>query len=300
MRESIDSRFLRGKLKSPMIKARSLIGANVELVLGGRTVTLKKFDVLMMVPASFFTLYMLISLFYLFTALSSWPLVLAQLLSNRVILALRVSVTSSTVVAIIALFLGIPVSWMLAYKDFKGKPILETLIVSIPQAYPPGVVGTTYLLMFSAFSPVGSTLGRAGINLVNTSWAMILVKVFVSTPFLVSLLIQRFRSIRETDLEIIARSLGASDLKTFLTVTLPLSYKAIIAGTAGCWARAMGEIAGTIVFAGAVIPGVTETMPAIIVFEAQRDLPAALALALIMSTFSIVVLVSFRVLMERQ
>jgi len=276
------------------------LGVDVRLVIGGRAVALKKFDMLMIVPASFFALYMLISLFYLFTVLSSWPLVLEQLLSRRVISALRVSVISSTIVATIALFLGVPASWMLAYKDFKGKPILETLIVTIPHAYPPGVVGTTYLLMFSAFSPVGNTLSGAGINLVNTFWAMVLVKVFVSTPFLVSLLIQKFRGIRETDLEVIARSLGASELKTFLTVTLPLSYKTIVAGTAGCWARAMGEIAGTIVFAGAVIPGVTETMPAIIVFEAQRDLPAALALALIMSTFSIVVLVSFRVLMERQ
>jgi len=261
---------------------------------------LRKFDVLMMVPASFFTVYMLVSLFYLFTVLSSWSLVLEQLLSHRVISAFQVSVTSSTIVAIIALCLGVPASWMLAYKDFKGKAILETLVVTIPHAYPPGVVGTTYLLMFSTPSPIGGMLSKAGINLVNTSWAMVLVKVFVSTPFLVSLLIQKFRSIRETDLEVMARSLGASDLKAFLTVTLPLSYKAIIAGTAGCWARAMGEIAGTIVFAGAVIPGMTETMPAIIVFEAQRNLPSALALALIMSTFSIVVLVSFRVLMERQ
>ena len=127
-----------------------------------------------------------------------------------------------------------------------------------------------------------------------------MVKVFISTPFLVSLLSEKFRSIRETNLEIIARSLGASDFQTFFTVTLPLSYKAIVAGTGRCWARAMGEIAGTIVFAGAMIPGVTQTMPAIIVFEAQYNLPIALALALILSTFSIVILVSFRVLMERE
>jgi len=110
----------------------------------------------------------------------------------------------------------------------------------------------------------------------------------------------RFRTIRQTELEVIARSLGATDFKAFLTITLPLSYRTIVAGTARCWARAMGEIAGTIVFSGAMIPGVTQTMPAINVFEAQRNLPVALALALILSTFSIVVLVSFRVLIERE
>ncbi len=261
---------------------------------------MKKLDALLMIPAVFFTLYMLVSLFYLFTALSTWPLVLEQLLSQRVILALWVSLASSTIVAFIALILGVPASWMLAYKDFKGKNILETLIITIPHAYPPGVVGTTYLLMFSPSNPLGNMLRNAGINLVNTFWAMVMVKVFISAPFLVSLLTERFRSIRETNLEIIARSLGASDFKAFHTVLLPLSLRTIVAGTARCWARAMGEIAGTIVFSGAVIPGVTQTMPGIIVFEAQQNLPMALALALILSTVSIAVLVSFRIIMERK
>lgn len=262
--------------------------------------SLKKFDAFMIVLAISFTLYMLVSLFYLFTALSDWSMIFEQLSSQRVIMALWVSITSSTIVAFLGLFLGVPTSWMLAYKDFKGKSVLETLIVTIPHAYPPGVVGTAYLLMFTTSNPIGSLFDRTGIRLVNTFWAIVMVKVFISTPFLVSLLSEKFRSIRETNLEVIARSLGASDLQTFLTVTLPLSYKTIVAGTGRCWARAMGEIAGTIVFAGAMIPGVTQTMPAIIVFEAQYNLPIALALALILSTFSIVILVSFRVLMERE
>jgi molybdate transport system permease protein len=254
----------------------------------------------MMLLAGLFTVYMLLSLFYLFTALGFGSLILRQLSSQRVILALWVSVASSTVVALIALLLGIPASWMLAYRNFRSKPLLETLIVTIPIAFPPGVVGTTYLLMFSpSTSPIGAALSEMGITLVNTFWAMILVKTFISAPFLVSLLIEKFRDIRQTGLETIAKSLGASDFEAFRTITLPLSYKAVVAGTAMCWARAIGEIAGTIVFAGAVIPGVTQTMPAIIVFEAQTSLPVALALALILEIFSIIILVSFRILMER-
>lgn len=262
---------------------------------------LKKFDSLMMLLAGLFTVYMLLSLFYLFTAFGFGSLILEQLSSQRVVLALWVSVASSTVVALIALLFGIPASWMLAHKDFRSKPVVETLIVTIPIAFPPGVIGTTYLLMFSpSTSPIGATFSQMGINLVNTFWAMILVKTFISAPFLVSLLTEKFRGVRQTGLETIAKSLGASDFEAFRTITLPLSYKAVIAGTAMCWARAIGEIAGTIVFAGAVIPGVTQTMPAIIVFEAQTSLPVALALALILETFSIIILVSFRVLMERR
>ena len=69
---------------------------------------MKKFDTVMMTLAGFFTLYMLISVFYIFTALSNWSLVLEQLLSQRVILATWVSIASSTIVAIIALCLGVP------------------------------------------------------------------------------------------------------------------------------------------------------------------------------------------------
>jgi len=264
-------------------------------------VPLKKFDGFMMFMAGAFTLWMLISLFYLFTALSFGSLVLEQLLSQRVILALWISVASSTAVALIALVFGVPLSWMLANKDFRGKPVLETLVVAIPIAFPPGVVGTTYLLMFSpSTSPIGAILSQMGINLVNTFWAIILIKTFISAPFLVSLLTEKFREIRKTGLETIAKSLGAPDYEVFRTVTLPLSYRTVIAGTAMCWARAIGEIAGTIVFAGAVIPGVTQTMPAIIVFEAQTSLPVALALALILEAFSIIILVTFRALMERR
>ena len=116
---------------------------------------MKKFDCVMLVLAGSFTLYMLFSVLYLFTALSFGSVILEQLFSQRVILALGVSVASSTIVALIALLFGVPTSWMLAYKDFKFKPILETLVVTIPHAFPPGVVGTTYLLMFTpSTSPI--------------------------------------------------------------------------------------------------------------------------------------------------
>lgn len=260
---------------------------------------LKKFDAFMLFIANLFTFFVLLSIFYLFTALSYGSLILEHLFSQEVILALWVSIASSTIVVLISLLFGIPTAWMLANKDFKKKPVFETLIVDIPHAFPPGVVGTTYLFMFHPSSPFGAMLDDLGIELINTFWAMILVKTFISAPFLVSILTDKFRGIRKTELETVAKSLGASDFETFRTITLPMSKKAIVAGSARCWARALGEIAGTIVFAGAIFPGITQTMPAIIVFEAQTSLPEALTLALILATFSIIILVTFKLLMER-
>jgi molybdate transport system permease protein len=254
----------------------------------------------MLFLASLFTIFVCVSIFYLFTALSYGPLILEYLFSEKVILALWVSISSSTIVVLISLLFGTPTAWMLANKDFKHKTILETLLVDVPHSFPPGVVGTTYLLMFSPTSPIGVVLDNLGIKVINTFWAMILVKTFISAPFLVGILTMKFRQVRESDVEIIAKSLGATDFKTFYKITLPLSKKAIVSGSARCWARALGEVAGTIVFAGAIIPGITQTMPAIIVFEAQTSLPASLALALILATISITVLIVVKLLSERK
>ena len=261
---------------------------------------MEKFNGFMFILAFSFTFFILLSIFYLFSALSYGPLIFEYLFSQQVILALWVSISSSTIVMLISLVFGIPTAWMLANKDFKHKTILETLIVDVPHSFPPGVVGTTYLLMFQPTSPIGALFENLGIHVINSFWAMGLVKTFISAPFLVGIVTMKFRELRKSELEIIAKSLGASDFKSFYSITLPLSKNAIVGGSARCWARALGEIAGTIVFAGAIIPGVTQTMPAIIVFEAQTSLPAALTLALILATISISILIVFKLLLERK
>ncbi len=261
---------------------------------------MRKFDTLMFLLAFFMLIFMLISIFYLFSSLQYIHLILENLLNIEVLLALWISISSSSLVMIISLLFGIPTAWLLAYRDFNHKSIIETLIVDIPHSFPPAVVGTTYLLLFHPSNVIGQIFQHLGINPVNTFWAMILVKTFISSPFLVGILTIKFREIRNSDLETISQSLGASQFQTFKKITLPLSFKTIAAGSVRCWARAMGEIAGTIVFAGAAIPGITQTMPALIVFEAQISIPKAMTLALILATFSIITLLTVKLLMEKR
>jgi len=261
---------------------------------------MKKFNLFMLIYASFFIAYMLFSIIYLFSSIQYFSQIIEYLGSSEIHLALWISISSSTIVMIISLLFGVPTAWILAYKDFRYKSILETLIVDIPHSFPPGVVGTTYLLMFQPTSFIGSIFTNLGINVINTFWAMILVKTFISSPFLVSVLTMKFRDIRKTNLEVLAQSLGASSFQTFKTITIPLSFKTMVAGSARCWARALGEVAGTIVFAGATIPGLTQTMPALIVFEAQESIEKAMTLALILAFFSIFILLTFKLLMERR
>ncbi|MFO8018788.1 MAG: ABC transporter permease subunit [Promethearchaeia archaeon] len=261
---------------------------------------MKKFNKVMVLSACFFIGFMLFSIFFLFSSLQYGDLILEYLFNREIILALWISISSSTLVVLITLLFGIPTAWLLAYKEFNYKSFLETLIVDIPHSFPPGVVGTTYLLMFHPSNLMGRLFETLGFNLINTFWAMILVKTFISSPFLVGILTIKFREIRNSGLEIIAQSLGASQVKSFKTVALPLSFKIIVAGSVRCWARALGEVAGTIVFAGAIIPGVTQTMPALIVFEAQESIEKAMTLALILAAFSILTFLTIKILMERR
>ena len=258
-----------------------------------------KFNALTIFFTAIFSIYIIISIFYLFTALGFGSVILEQLFSTRVLLALWVSVSSSLIVVGISLLFGIPAAWLLANRDFKGNSVLEAILVLIPVSYPPGVVGMSYLLIFSPSSPIGAFFTQLGMNPANTFWALIIVKTFISSPFLTSMLTRKFRDLKKTNIEMIARSLGASNFKVFYKVSLPMSYKVIASGSALTWARAMGEIAGTIVFAGAIEPGVTETIPAIIVFESQVSLPIALTVSMILATFSILILVIFKVLLQR-
>ena len=76
--------------------------------------------------------------------------------------------------------------------------------------------------------------------------------------------------------EAIAATLGASPLRVFFSITLPLAYPALAAGSVLGFARAIGEFGATIMIAGS-IPGVTRTLPvAIYTFtEIGRDRDAA-------------------------
>lgn len=245
-----------------------------------------RFDIALRALAGLLILFMVVSLFYLYVAAGrTWNLVVEALFSERVAQAVVVSISSSTLVGLIAVAAVIPTAYVLTYKEFRFKGLLETLLIEFPQTFPPATVGLVYLLMLGPGSPI---------NIAYTYSAVIVSKLYVAAPFAMSLILRRFGEIHRTGLDTIARTLGSRTRHLLLWVLLPLSVKDLAAGFSLTWARAMGEVAGTLIFAGA-IPGLTETIPAVVLTNADPNKPEeALAVSVIAAFLSIGALLFFK------
>jgi len=221
-----------------------------------------------------------------------WRHLAAELATPRVREALRLSLVCSLGAAALSLLVGVPLAWLLARVPFPGRNLVRAL-VTLPMVLPPVVGGVALLLAFGRRGLAGQWLDRAfGVTLPFTTTGAILAEAFVAMPFLV---ITTEAGLRAMDrrFEDAAATLGAGRWTTFRRVTLPLIAPSLGAGTALCWARALGEFGATITFAGN-LPGTTQTMPLAVYLALETDLQAAIALSLVLLVVSLAVLVALR------
>lgn len=152
---------------------------------------------------------------------------------------------------------GLAVSWVLARKEWPSKNLIETLVL-LPLVMPPVATGLILLKLFSRRSPVGGWLYERGIEIVFDWKGVLIAMAVMSFPLFV-------RSVRTSlsevnpRLEQIAATLGASGLRIFFAVTIPLAWRGIVAGSLLAFSRALGEFGATILVAGN-IPGRTQTL----------------------------------------
>jgi molybdate transport system permease protein len=195
--------------------------------------------------------------------------------------ALRLSIESSIEATVVAVVLGVPLAWLLARLQFPGIAVLRA-IVTIPLVLPPVIGGVA---LFSAFGRNG-VLGDAihtvlGHDLPFTYASIVVAQIFVAMPFLVVTVEGAFRT-ADRGVEEAAATLGASRMRIFTSVTVPLIVPSIVAGAVLCWARALGEFGATLLLGGNV-PGVTQTLPTLVltVFQTHPEDAPALSLPLI-------------------
>jgi molybdate transport system permease protein len=174
---------------------------------------------------------------------------------------------------LVALPLAAGVAWLLARRQFRGKPVVETL-VTLPLVLPPVATGYLLLQMLGVSAPVGRLLDGMGLEVVFTWKAVVLAMVVMSLPLLVLTLRTGFEQI-DRRFEQVAATLGASPWRVWITVTLPLARRSIVVAALLGFARALGEFGATIVVAGG-IPGQTQTLAvALFTFiESGRDAEA--------------------------
>ena len=164
----------------------------------------------------------------------------------------------SALSTIVILPFGICIAWLLARRDWKGKSIVETLI-TLPLVMPPVATGLILLKLFGRRGAIGGFLhDTLNLDVVFTWRAVLLSLAVMSFPLLVRSARIAFEGVNPR-LEQIARTLGASDMRMFATITLPLAGRGIIGGMILAFARALGEFGATIMVAGN-IPGQTSTL----------------------------------------
>jgi len=205
--------------------------------------------------------------------------------------ALGLSLVTSASSALLTLFFGTPLAYLLARRRFRGRQLVDTL-VDMPLVLPPVVAGVALLMAFGRMGVVGRYLDMAGLRLGFGAVAVVMAQTFVSAPLYVRAARAGFASV-DRRLESVSRTLGVTPFRTFIRVTLPLARPSLLAGLALAWARALGEFGATMMFAGN-LAGRTRTLPLAILTSMEEDLDAALAISLLLLAFSFLVLALLR------
>ena len=182
---------------------------------------------------------------------------------------------------ILATLLGLPMAWLLARKSMPGRDLVAVLVL-LPMVLPPTVLGYALLLVLGEGGMVGEAVEALGLGrLVFSRTGAVLAAFVASAPFMIRAAQAGFEQV-DPAYEEAARTLGRGELAIWLTVTLPLAWRGVLAGLALTFARAVGEFGATVMVAGS-IPGRTRTASLAIYDHVQAgrmDEAGMLALAL--------------------
>ena len=181
------------------------------------------------------------------------------------------SVSMAMLATVVMLPPGIALAWVLARRPFPGRTVVETL-VSLPLVLPPVATGLILLKLFGRLGPAGRWLDRLGIEVVFTWKAVVLAMAVMGLPLLVRAARSGFEQV-DRRYEQIAATLGASPARVFLTISLPLASRAVMAGAVLGFSRALGEFGATVMIAG-TLPG-TRTLSTSIYAYTQTGQDAA-------------------------
>ena len=210
---------------------------------------------------------------------------------KEAIRALITSLEAATTSTLILLLTGVPLAYVLARAEFRGKKLAES-IVDLPLVIPHAVVGIMLLVAFGPRTSIGELLGNLGVILENSFWAIVAVFAFVGAPLLVDTAKDGFASI-DPYLEGVARCMGAGPARVFLRVSLPLAARSILTGALLSWARAMSEVGALLIIA--YYPKTINVL--VVEWFTTYGLKHAVALTALLLPISIIVFVLLRALL---
>lgn len=169
------------------------------------------------------------------------------LLEEDVYSSVLLTVSAALVATLIGLLLGVPLAYLLARHQFRGKRFLEA-IIDVPIVIPHAAAGVALLFVFGSNFLLGSILGNVGIGFFRAFAGVVIAMMFVSIPFLIDSAKEGFKAV-DVRLEKVARTLGASPWRSFFRISLPLARKSIFSGSVLMWARGLSEFGAIVILA---------------------------------------------------
>ena len=228
----------------------------------------------------------------------TWDQFWVAVTAPRVMASYRLTFGASFLAAIVNVFFGLLVAWVLVRYSFPGKKIVDAL-VDLPFALPTAVAGISLTALLAGNGWIGQYLEPLGIQLAFNPNGVVIALIFIGLPFVVRT-VQPVLEDTERELEEAAMCLGATRWQTFSRVILPAILPALLTGFAMAFARAVGEY-GSVIFIAGNMPMVSEITPLIIIGKLEQyDYAGATAVATVMLVLSFVLLLVINALQAWQ
>jgi molybdate transport system permease protein len=218
--------------------------------------------------------------------------ILSALNSPQIRYAIVLSLASCTMTAILSLWVGVPLGYLLARTNFRGKTALDTLL-DVPIVLPPLVIGLSLLILFQ--TPPGVWFQENVFAVTFQVPSVVLAQFSVSAAFAVRTMRITFDQISPRT-EQVALTLGCTRAQAFWRVVLPEARRGLLTAGTLAWARALGEFGPILIFSGATRMR-TEVLSTTVWLEfSVGNLEAGIAVSLLMIAAAVVVLVLTRIL----
>jgi len=161
--------------------------------------------------------------------------------------SLVLTLVAALITTVIGFIFGVPLAYLLARRDFRGKSLVEG-IIDLPIVFPHTAAGVALLTVYGRQGIIGRLLAPLGVEFTDTMAGIVLAMVFVSLPFLVDGSKEAFALVDER-YEHVARTLGSSRFGAFARVTFPQAWRGVLAGAVLMWGRGISEFGAVVILA---------------------------------------------------
>ncbi|OQX99695.1 MAG: ABC transporter permease [Bacteroidetes bacterium 4572_128] len=227
---------------------------------------------------AFFILFLYLSLIisaFLYFDIDNFT---SDIFSERTFFSIKLSVITASISTLLSIIISIPAAYALSRYNFFGKNLID-LFLELPLILSPAALGATLLIFFS--NSVGIWLQENITQIIFTFWAVIIAQ-FVSILGISTRMVKSIMDEIPKRYEDIARTLGATPMQAFFTISLPLSKKGLLSVFIMTWAKAFGEFGATFTIAGTMAMK-TETIPVSIFMKlSNADVNGSIAMIMVL------------------